>query len=102
MSTSVNGCYSPASANERRNRIRLSVAAYAYEILDNPVMSDSVYDLLAKQIDTSVDTGNAVMDEFFRGHYTPHSGVWVRKHPDQLGLLRIYMSVWRNPQRKVK
>ena len=34
---------------EIRNRIRLSVAAYAYEYKDDPIMSDDDFDKLAKK-----------------------------------------------------
>lgn len=42
--------------DETRNRIKLSVAAYAYEFKDNPIMSDADFDELASKIDTSVST----------------------------------------------
>ena len=35
---------------EVRNRIRLSVAAYAYEYKDDPIMSDDEFDALSNKI----------------------------------------------------
>ena len=67
---------------ERRNRIRLSVAAYAYEIEDDPVMSDAEFDALARQIDVEVLTGHGELDLFFLMDFDPSTGVWVRKHPE--------------------
>lgn len=67
---------------ERRNRIRLSVAAYAYEIDSDPVMSDAEFDSLARQIDPMIDTGHAELDLFFLMDFHPDTGLWVRNHPE--------------------
>ena len=56
---------------ERRNRIRLSVAAYAYELRDDSIMTDSEFDNLADMVNVQVVTGNEVMDDFFREHFEP-------------------------------
>ena len=50
---------------EIRNRIRISVAAYAYEYLDMPIMCDSDFDALSQQIDIKKKTGNEMLDNFF-------------------------------------
>lgn len=76
---------------ERRNRIRLSIWAYAYEILDDPIVSDAAFDELALKIDPNVPTGNKKLDAFFKKEFSPATGMWVRKHPDQRGLFRAYM-----------
>lgn len=81
---------------EIRNRIRISVAAYAYEVHNDPVMSDFEFDDLARKIMPIIPTGNAVMDQFFAAHFQPHTGVWVRFHPDTQGLERIYKMLTRN------
>lgn len=78
---------------ERRNRIRLSVAAYAYEKLSESIMSDQAFDELADRINPSVSTGHAVLDRFFFENFDPFTGVWVNKHPDLKGLLRICQEV---------
>ena len=67
---------------ERRNRIRLTAAAYAYEFLNDPIMSDAEFDDLCKQIDLSVDTGNPVLDNYFREHFIPDTGQWIHDHPE--------------------
>ena len=51
---------------EIRNRIRLSVAAYAYEMRNESIMDDAEYDRLSKEIDVSETTGNKKMDNFFK------------------------------------
>ena len=75
---------------ERRNRIRLAVWAYAYEFLDDPLVSDEEFDALALQINPAVKTGNRKLDRFFATEFSPSTGMWVRKHPDQRGLHRTY------------
>lgn len=75
---------------ERKNRIKLSVAAYAYEFEDDPIMSDHAFDELAKQIDVRMDTANETLDAFFRKHFEAYTGSWVHNHPDIPGLQRIY------------
>ena len=73
---------------ERRNRIRLSVAAYAYEFEDDSIMSDGNFDALAQAIDVTMDTGNEQMDMFFREQFSPHTEQWIHDHPE-LDRLRI-------------
>ena len=75
---------------EIRLRIRLSVAAWAYEVADSAIMTDHDFDRLCLEVDTSIDTGNAKLDKFFREEFSPHTGVWVRKHPEQHKLKFIY------------
>lgn len=78
---------------ERRNRIRLSVWAYAYEVLDDPLVSDELFDTVAAQIDPTMPTGSKTLDAFFKAEFSPSTGMWVRKHPDQRGLHRVYLRI---------
>ncbi|RVU03570.1 hypothetical protein EOE18_14705 [Novosphingobium umbonatum] len=71
---------------EKRNRIRLSVFAYAYEVHDVSLISDADFDTLSLRIDPTVKTGHAVLDEFFATQFDPSTGMWVLQHPDQAGL----------------
>lgn len=75
---------------ERRKRIKLSVAAYAYELRDTSIMSDSQYDALALEINPSINTGNEELDSFFRGEFEAYTGSWIRHHPDLGGIINIY------------
>lgn len=75
---------------ETRNRIRVSVAAYAYEILDEPIMSDGEFDALCLKIDPYEPTGNALMDEFFMMDFDPSTGSWIHRHPDLEGIEAIH------------
>ena len=81
---------------ERRHRIRLSVAAYAYEFDSTSIMSDAEFDHLAKQIDLQIDTGHAVMDQFFRTEFQPDTGQWIHKHPELDRIRQLYLKFYKN------
>ena len=80
---------------EIRNRIRLSVAAYAYEYKDDPIMSDTEFDELSKKIDVSEKTGNRKLDNFFKKHFAPDTGMWIHKHPERSKLEFIYENYFK-------
>ena len=75
---------------EIRNRIKISIAAYAYEYLDVPIMCDSDFDALSQQINTKKKTGNKTLDNFFEKHFVADSGMWIHKHPEKEKLKYIY------------
>ena len=80
---------------EIRNRIRLSVAAYAYEYKDDPILSDTEFDELAKKIDVSEKTGNRKLDNFFFFFFAPDTGMWIHKHPERSKLEYIYENYFK-------
>ena len=75
---------------EIKNRIRLSVAAYAYEMRNDEIMSDKEFDSLALKVNPQEKTGNRKLDNFFKKHFQPDTGMWIRKHPDINGIAHIY------------
>ena len=75
---------------EIRNRIKISVAAYAYEYLEAPIMSDGDFDALSQLIDTKKKTGNEKLDKFFEKHFVADSGMWIHKHPEKEKLKYLY------------
>lgn len=80
--------------SEIRNRILISVAAYGYEILSNPIMSDADFDLLCLLIRPEISTGNETLDNFFRETFEPCTGVWIWKHPELESIRNIYEKVY--------
>lgn len=80
---------------EIRRRIRVSVAAYAYELRDDPVMDDAEFDRLCREIDPDLVTGNPALDRFFMVHFEPDTGQWVHKHPELHKLKHIYETIYR-------
>jgi hypothetical protein len=75
--------YSDAVCAETRRRIRLTIAAYAYEILQRPIMSDGEFDELAKAVDLSIDTRRPDLDKWFRKNFDPFTGMWIHGHPER-------------------
>ena len=69
-------------SEEIKNRIVLSVAAYAYEYLGESFMTDHEFDELSLKINPDVKTGNDLLDDFFKKHFDPSTGMWIRKHPE--------------------
>lgn len=80
---------------EIRRRIRIAVAAYAYEIESDPVISDAEFDRIASEIDPDQPTGNALLDKFFMVHFESHTGSWVHQHPEIDKLRHIYRTIHR-------
>lgn len=81
---------------EVRKRIRVALAAYAYEVMAQPIMSDSEYDALAASVDLSVMTNRPDMDVWFILNFQPHTGQWIWKHPELVRIGEIYEQVFRS------
>jgi hypothetical protein len=79
---------------EVRSRIRLSLAAYAYEVKSESILTDSEFDRLSLEIDPSVSTGNDKLDQFFREVFDPNTGLWILKHPELNKLADLYDSLY--------
>lgn len=75
---------------ERRNRIRLSLAAYGYEFHADSFLTDAEFDELAKQIKPELSTGHDVLDKFFREEFGTDTGQWIHKHPELDKLEALY------------
>ncbi len=86
----------------RHSRIKIAVAAWAYEHSFPPIMSDQDYDALAQLVhqERNIATGNHRLDRFFQRHFDPHTGLWVHKHPDKAGLENIYARYYQQPKRR--
>ena len=80
---------------EIKNRIKLSVAAYAYEFLGDSIMTDHQYDELSLKINPNEKTGNEKMDNFFKTQFEPCTGMWIRKHPEIKRLDYLYKKYYK-------
>ena len=81
---------------EIRNRIKLSVAAYAYEFKGDSIMTDHEYDELSLKINPNEKTGNDMMDKFFKTQFQPDTGMWIRSHPEIKKLEYLYKKYYKN------
>lgn len=77
---------------EVRRRIRVSVAAYAYEVLDRPVMTDDEFDKLAQSIRPKMGTCHPLLDEFFVTQFSPMTGMWIHDHPELDRIKLLYQT----------
>ena len=80
---------------EIKNRIRIAIAAWAYEYANDPIMSDSDYDELSRKIDLSKKTGNELMDKFFEESFHPDTGMWIHEHPELDKLQALYEKYYK-------
>ena len=79
---------------EIKRRIKLSIAAYAYEIKDRSIMSDENFDKECRKVDLSISTGNRKMDKWFKNHFAPSTGQWIHKHPNLKRIDELYRSIF--------
>lgn len=73
---------------ERRRRILLTLWAYAYEFADNPMVSDRAFDAVALASRPTITTGH--LDAWWRENFAPHTGQWIRAHPERDKIAMIY------------
>lgn len=67
---------------ETRNRILVTLYAFAYECMSESLVSDKEYDDLARKIDLSAHTGRPDLDAWFRENFDPNTGCWIWAHPE--------------------
>ena len=75
---------------ERRLRIKLAIAAFAYEYKDVSIISDAEFDKMCIQVNKKIDTGNKMMDNYFINHFDPSTGQWIHKHPELKKIENLY------------
>lgn len=66
---------------EKRKRIQVALWAYAYEIMNDPIVPDGVYDGVSHSIDTSISTGDEEMDNWFKENFVADTGQWIHIYP---------------------
>lgn len=74
---------------ERKRRIDVAAWAYAYEVENDPIVDDATYDRVAAMINPEMSTGRPDLDAFFRAEFSPHTGMWIHRHPEKHKLARI-------------
>lgn len=73
---------------ERHLRIKVALYAYAYEFHNHSIVNDHIFDDMCKKITPSIKTGR--LDEFFVTTFSPHTGMWIHKHPELERIAYIY------------
>ncbi len=77
---------------QRRIRLKILAAAYAYEIMNESYMSDSEFDQMCRRVDLNVAVDSH--DQWWRDNFDPSTGSWVHRHPDKYGLRRLVKNVF--------
>lgn len=85
------------SERETRKRIKLAVAAYAYEICNTSVLTDEQFDNLAKSVNLSISTARPDLDEWWRREFQADTGMWIHKHPELRRIGEIYEQFYALP-----
>lgn len=75
---------------EIRNRIRLSIYAYAYEFKNESLISDGEFDKMALEIEPDIMTSNEKLDKFFFEEFDSSTGQWIHKHPELEKVAKLY------------
>lgn len=75
--------YSAEADEQTRIRIRVALAALAYEGHNRPIMSDAEFDQLCLKVDVSIATRRPELDAWFKKNFSPETGQWVWKHPER-------------------
>lgn len=86
-------------ADEKRRRICVALWAYAYEIMDDPLVPDEMFDRICREIDIDIPTDRPNLDQWFREQFDPSTGMWIHRHPEMDGIRRIYTLLTGNPSR---
>jgi hypothetical protein len=73
-----------------RLRIKLSIYAYAYEMADESLVPDHVFDKLCLEVKPEIVTGNKKLDNFFKKEFDPSTGQWIHKHPELNKITELY------------
>lgn len=76
------GRWGSPEERERRNRVLISIYAYAYELRDDSIVTDAEFDTLAQKINPEVSTGHDALDTFFKEEFSAFTGQWIHKHPE--------------------
>lgn len=75
---------------QKRKRINVALWAYAYEVMNDPLVPDSKFDEVCLEIQPEISTGNNLLDEFFKNEFTPDTGLWIYKHPELEKIAKLY------------
>lgn len=74
---------------ERRRRIRLTLWAYAYEMMSAPLVSDERFDAEARKSDPDIKTGH--LDDWWKACFNPSTGIWIHMHPELAKVKALYV-----------
>lgn len=86
---------------ETQRRIKVAVWAYAYEVMNDSIVSDAEFDAECALVDLSKTTSDSAMDRWFKNNFNPCTGMWVQNHPNKRGL-HTYYTLWKKKGRPME
>lgn len=75
---------------ETKRRINVALWAYAYELRDDSIVADDTFDRECEKVDLTIDTGNELLDTWFKENFEPFTGSWIHTHPELDKIEQIY------------
>jgi hypothetical protein len=78
-----------------RLRIKLCVAAYAYECENTSIITDAEFDGMCLLVDLKVATGNKKIDTYFKRYFDHSTGQWIHKHPELNKIRNLYQMFYK-------
>jgi len=81
---------------EVKRRINVALWAYAYEVANDPLVSDHQFDQECLKVNLSIDTPRPHLDKWFRENFSPETGSWIHSHPDLKRLEELYNEAKRS------
>lgn len=64
--------------------------AYTYEFENISLVDDGTFDRECRLVDSSISTGHAKLDLFFRDVFHPDTGIWIHQHPELNKVAALY------------
>lgn len=83
------------SCELKRDRIRVALFAYAYEVRNDPLIPDHEFDALAAKVEKELDkqTDRGALDFWFHDCFVSFTGQWIHEHPELDKIERLYERV---------
>lgn len=81
-----------ADSIQKKLRIQIAIHAFAYEVMNDPLISDDKFDQLALLVDVNIPTDRGDLDTWFKEMYDPSTGAWIYNHPEYARIGILYQS----------
>ena len=86
---------------EKRRRINVALWSFAYAVMNDPIVPDNVYDVVATSVNLKGFTDNIRLDIWFENNFRTSTCAWIWSHPDFEKIAQMYYRLNRGKIRKV-
>lgn len=91
----TNKSWGSSLEKEIKLRIKLCVAAYAYEIENTSIVCDAEFDNMCAEVNLKNTTGNRKIDRWFKQNFDPSTGQWIHSHPELNRIKQLYEKYYK-------